>query len=143
MRTLCLILTTILITSCATFNNTIQSRYISRDPIGYDTTKIVNNHPTPIYDSIYVVSPTWKQAWKKSNKTVPIIGLTTTTGALIGAPFVYNPTTLTPIAIGGLALTGSSLEWYRWNNDKEIRKSEYDSLMKSDGNLKSFWVKQK
>jgi hypothetical protein len=131
----------LLLNACASYNNTVHSRYISRDPVGYDTIHLVNNHPTPIYDSIYVVSPTWKQAYKKSNKWVTIGGTSVTVGSLLVAPFLYNPTTVAPVAIGGLVITGSNLEWYRWNNDKEIKKSEYDSLMKADGNLKAFWNK--
>jgi hypothetical protein len=129
--------------SCKTYNNTIQERYVSRDPVRYDTTKLINNHPTPIYDSIYVVAPTWKQAYKKSSKLFTIGGTAITVGSLAVAPTLYNPTTIAPVAISGLIITGGSLEWYRWNYNKEITKTQYDSLMKVDGNLHAFWSAQK
>jgi len=49
----------LVVTSCkVTYNNKIQSSYLSQSPVRYDTTRIVNNHPTPVYDTLYVVSPT-------------------------------------------------------------------------------------
>jgi hypothetical protein len=143
MKTMIKLITAILICltalSCATYNSTIQARYTTQSPVSYDTKHLdEHNKPIPIYDSIYVVSPTWKQAYSWSDKPLFWGSSVVVASSLIGSGIV--PGGAFPIfALSGAYAIGSSLEWYRWNSDKEISKSQYDSLIKVDGNLGAFW----
>lgn len=114
----------LVVTSCkVTYNNKIQSSYLSQSPVRYDTTRIVNNHPTPVYDTLYVVSPTWSQALKKSNKVLFYGGAS---GAIISIPWaatLFNPTSMFPVTLTCVVVSAGSVEWEKWNFDKEITKN--------------------
>lgn len=128
--------------SCKMYDNTIKARYVTRDPVGYDTTHYdKQNKPIPIYDSIYVVGPTWMLAYRKMHKNQKNIfwagnGIFLTSFVTYGA--TAAPLLLIPIFVGSY-MVASPWEWYRWNYDHEITKTQYDSLMKVDGDLRAFW----
>jgi hypothetical protein len=42
------------------------------------------------------------------------------------------------IIMGGY-LIYHNVDWTRWNNQKELLKSDYDKMMKEDGSIKKFW----
>ena len=141
-KALFVVIFAILAFSCKMYDNTVKSRYLTRDPVRYDTTHYdAQNKPIPVYDSIYVVGPTWAQAYHKMSpfsKRVFWGG----SGMMVASLAIYTPTAFTPMigtAMAGGALAASSWEYYRWNYDHEISKQQYDSLMKADGDLHAFW----
>ncbi len=150
MKKLVLILTTIILVSCGPLNKvTIQQRLLTQSPVRYDTTHYdAQNKPTPVYDSIYVISPSKRMAWRKSTsdtKATFIGGVIVSAGAFvlagheanIGHPYVmlgYGA-----ISIVGLAIAGDAMEWNYWNSDREITKSDYDSVKNAGGDFSYLW----
>lgn len=128
--------------SCKTFDNAVKQTYTTIDPVGYDTTHLTyENKPTPIYDTMVVLAPTWKQALKESHEGFLFWG--GVGGAVVSIPWaatLYNPTTMFPVTVTCLVVSSGSLEWYKWNSDRVMTKKKYDSLVAKYG-LKqiSFW----
>lgn len=148
---LAIIVALISFSSCQKYDNTIQAVSTSQSPIGYDTTKIVNGHPTPVYDTLYTVSPTWSQAWKWSGQRnnhiwfwLGLVIIAVTIGVFIYITSNGNTNYWTlvfpaiAILVGG-PMTGGSVEWEKWNMDQNIPKKEYKMLIEKDGDLHEFW----
>jgi hypothetical protein len=117
--------------SCATYNNTIVQRERSFDPLYYDVTNLdAYGKPTPVYDSIYYISPTWKQAYQKTKGKGYIWAATGLTAGAFGSAFTPAIATGLPAvgSIVGLSIVGEDYEWNKWNSDKPITKFKYDSL---------------
>jgi len=77
---------------------------------------------------------------KKSNKVLFYGGAS---GAIISIPWaatLFNPTSMFPVTLTCVVVSAGSVEWEKWNFDKEITKKQYDSLIKVDGNLRAFWA---
>jgi len=98
--------------SCAAYNNHITGSFIGDDGQRY-----------------VKVSPSWKQAYQAAAKSDKTVFWLSNSGAVIcfGLSPVAHP--VLPIAgIGFLASSGGSLEWYKWNCDKALSQTRYDSL---------------
>lgn len=100
--------------SCAAYNNHITGTFIGDNGQRY-----------------VKVSPSWKQAYKSATKTDKTLFWLGSGGAAISIPWaatLYNPTSMFPITLTCAAVAGGSMEWYKWNCDKALPKTQYDSL---------------
>ena len=104
-----------------------------------------------VYDSIYVIDITWRQAWKTTGFGRFLLKLFGT-GAAVGTEtaLVSNSwagaTLLTTGCIGATAGIGAvwalaPVEDCRWNNQREITADEYWYDKEHYGSLKQFWDK--
>jgi hypothetical protein len=152
-RLLFLLLPIVLLASCgARYDNSIHGTIIT--PSGwataYDSTgEAVGTRQ--VYDTSYLVSPTWSQAWawsgQRNNHVWFWLGIIILVIAV--SIFVYEGNRGN-VGAGGVvgimvailvcgAMIGGSVEWERWNMDQEIGKPTYDKLMQHPGNLGPFW----
>lgn len=149
-----IILVMIALSSCTmTYDNSVHAREQTQSAIGYDTTNVVNNHPTPIFDSLYTVAPTWPQAFHvmnaDGNTWIFILGLVVLAGGIGFGIWLSNNTkdsnSMSPALVfcitilAGGAISGGSVTWEKWNSDQRINKTEYNQLIFQDGNLHQFW----
>ena len=132
------------------YDNTIHATQQSQSPIGYDTNHLTNGNPTPIYETLYTVSPTWSQAWhwqaQRGNRW--IFWLFAGIAVICLGVYVYYTTfggeskaslVFPAAAIVSVIIMASSIEWERWNMDQTITKTQYDQLIQKDGDLHEFW----
>lgn len=142
----------LLLSACKlSYNNVPTARDVSQSPVGYDTAHLTNGNPTPVYDSLYTITPTWSQAfhWAKQRNNllwfwVGILIMVVCIGIGIkkfnsGADAVSNLSWFAIAIIIGGPITGGSVDWERWNMDQTITKSQYEQLMQKDGDLHEFW----
>ena len=154
-----------LLTSCATtkYSSKVHGRDVDQQgyfsPMTAELSQKVNSGlvkvtPVPggtylVQDSIYDIEPTWNQAWHNSNVSGLFGGLAvsggtigtyigiTATATTVSASSVVIP--ITGILVSG-PMIGNTFEWYKWNNDLEIKKSDYSNYQKSPAN---FWNTKK
>jgi hypothetical protein len=140
----------LLLASCQKYGDKIIQRYTAQRGHWVSVTdsagKITSN--VEVFDSLYKVVPSkvQKYALAKTSGRLAVcyifLGLAT---ALFLFGIIYLSGGGKPIGIGTfvvgiifLWIAASSIDW-AVTKEAEIPKITYDSLMKSDGNLKVFW----
>lgn len=117
-----------------------------------------NTDPVPHLDTVYYTKPTWGQAnlyasqrgdrvvWNWIGITLLVITVIWCIGVFTTLIKVFPEVTSMTKGVGTwvcLALTGMAFSWQamnvKWRNKHEIKKTQYDYLMKRDGSIQSFW----
>lgn len=131
--------------SCKMYDNKIYGTYTSQSPTHYDTTRYdKQNKPIPVYDSFYLVNPTYSQAYKwitPAQKRIFYAGSVMLPTFLVVAGVAGPSIPVVAGAFIGAYMAASPWEFYTANYTHGILIKEYDSLMKADGNLHVFWDK--
>lgn len=137
-----------LLASCGPlYKTTITQKISTQSPIGYDSEHLdAQNRCTPIYGTIYILEPSWRQALRNptTNKSIFFGGLAVG-GAGLGvdavlASFGSSFALPTVGAVVSVAISAESIEWAKWNDYREIPKEEYDSIMAHGKDFGPFWA---
>lgn len=136
---------------CKEYDNTIVGRTTEQQGRWvYDS---LTNSTHLQEDSVYIVSPTWRQAFHyvKQQGSLWLFWLSIIGGIAIAVIIIVVANNsgkgIKPVDMGaaaifliiGIVLAASTVEWSKWNRNQYINKSQYEELIQRDGNLKSFW----
>lgn len=142
----------LLLASCQKYGDKITQRFTAQqghwEPVKDSTGKIASN--VMVFDSAYVIQPSKLQRYAiaKKNGTVIWLYIFGVLGLASLAYSYYTTTGMpkwkgTPVAFGlaGIIFLICAVAVIDWavTKEAEIPKVTYDSLMKADGNLKTFW----
>jgi len=142
----------LLLASCQPYGDNITQRYTSQqghwEPVFDSAGQIAGT--VEVFDSLYTIQPSKIQRYDiaKKNGTIVWLYVFGFLGVASLAYSFYTTTSMpkwkgTPVAFGVLGIilfscAVSSIDW-AVTKEADIPKITYDSLMKTDGNLKAFW----
>lgn len=151
-----LVFTVALFAECKTYNNAIVGRGVAQQGhwvMKQTSFRTAATVPVLVQDSVYYVDITWRQALKTTGSGRLILGVTGGVGGAIGTYAIADGTAAGMTLLSGGLMTGTlalgttigytSVGDCRWNNVREISKSDYWYYMNTYGSLAPFWAKQK